>query len=326
MSRPLTSGPLLRPTKGIHIVVTHDRLPVNNAVVCVHPKDGRVLFAIPWGTHTYVGTTDTDYQGDPADVAATDEDVVYLLDAANGYFPGRDLSRADVVSTWAGLRPLMRPTASGEGIDESAVSREHQILVGEDGLITVAGGKLTTYRRMAAEVVDTATKLLRLSNRLPTALSASQTDQEPLPGAVGWPEDDDHARVAKQVLAASGGTLSPVTARLLGDTYGMRGLDVARLVADDSALATPIVDGRPEILAQVDWAVREEFASEVADVMVRRTQLFYRDPDQGMSGVPRVAQRMATLLGWDDERRDASVADYRAEVTLHTAWKNGPAA
>jgi glycerol-3-phosphate dehydrogenase len=326
MSRPLTSGPLLRPTKGIHIVVTHDRLPVNNAVVCVHPKDGRVLFAIPWGTHTYVGTTDTDYQGDPADVAATDEDVVYLLDAANGYFPGRDLSRADVVSTWAGLRPLMRPTASGEGIDESAVSREHQILVGEDGLITVAGGKLTTYRRMAAEVVDTATKLLRLSNRLPTALSASQTDQEPLPGAVGWPEDDDHVRVAKQVLAASGGTLSPVTARLLGDTYGMRGLDVARLVADDSALATPIVDGRPEILAQVDWAVREEFASEVADVMVRRTQLFYRDPDQGMSGVPRVAQRMATLLGWDDERRDASVADYRAEVTLHTAWKNGPAA
>ncbi len=321
MSRPLTSGPLLRPTKGIHIVVSHDRLPVNNAVVCFHPKDGRVLFAIPWGDHTYVGTTDTDYDGDPKDVAATGEDVDYLLDAANGYFPGRDLGRSDVISTWSGLRPLMRPASQGDGVDESAVSREHQIVVGQDGLITIAGGKLTTYRRMAAEVVDTATKFLRLSNRLPESLGPARTDQEPLPGAVGWPEDDDHERVAKQIEEAGSGRLSARTARLLANTYGMRGMDVARLAAAAPELAAPIVEGRPEIMAQVDWAVKEELAAEVADVMVRRTQLFYRASDQGLSAVTAVAARMATLLGWDDDRREASEEAYRDEVALHAAWK-----
>ncbi|MFT5460024.1 MAG: glycerol-3-phosphate dehydrogenase, partial [Myxococcota bacterium] len=322
MSRPLTSGPLLRPTKGIHIVVPHERLAVNHAVVCFHPRDGRVLFAIPWSDHTYIGTTDTDYDGDPALVAATSEDVDYLLDAANGYFPECSLVRSDVVSTWAGLRPLMRPTGPGGGIDESAVSREHQILVGQDGLITIAGGKLTTYRRMAAEVVDTATKLLRLSNRLPSPLTAAHTDQEPLPGAVGWPADDDHDKVAAQVHEVGDGAIGLDTARLLANTYGMRALDIARLAADDRSLAARLVPTRPEILAQVDWAVRQELASEVADIMVRRTQVFYRDQDQGLGAVPVVSARMAALLGWSEERRRESAAAYEAEVAMSRAWRS----
>ena len=165
MSRPLSGRSILRPTKGVHVVVDRARLPIRNAVVCFHPNDKRVLFAIPWGERTYIGTTDTDFEGDPGAVAATSEDVDYLLAAANFQFPDQALSRDDVIATWAGIRPLMAPQGDdAEELSESSVSREHQILVGHDGLITIAGGKLTTYRRMAAEVVDTAVRLLELTD------------------------------------------------------------------------------------------------------------------------------------------------------------------
>jgi len=320
MSKALSSGPLLRPTKGVHIVVDYDKLPVRYAVVATHPTDGRVLFAIPWGDRTYIGTTDTDYDGDPADVAATREDVDYLIDAALAYFPEHPLTHADVIATWAGLRPLMAPVGAGGEIDESAVSREHQIIVGQDGLITIAGGKLTTYRRMAGEVVDTAVKLLRLGNRLPD-LTPARTDEEPLPGAVGWPEDDDHAAVGTQVQEAAGGHLDTEQAQHLADTYGMRGIDIARLVAEQPALAERLIEGRPEILAQVDWAVEHELACRVEDVMIRRTQLFYRDVDQGLPATERVAARMAERLGWSPERQAEEVQRYQAEVALSRQWQ-----
>mgnify|MGYP000035024681 CR=1 FL=1 len=323
MSKALSTGPLLRPTKGVHIVVDAEKLPVRHAVVATHPTDGRVLFAIPWGDRTYIGTTDTDYDGDPADVAATGADVDYLLDAARAYFPGHPLERGDVIATWAGLRPLMAPVGAGGEIDESAVSREHQIIVGQDGLITIAGGKLTTFRRMAGEVVDTAVKLLRLGNRLPD-LSPANTDEEPLPGAVGWPADDDHQAVAHQVAEAAGGLLDGVQARHLADTYGMRGIDLARQVAGEPLLATRLVPDRPEILGQVDWAVRHELAARVVDVMVRRTQLYYRDPDQGLGATEAVADRMAKLLGWSEERRSDEVALYQAEVARSRQWRDDP--
>src|SRR5690606_28448880 len=109
MSHPLSSGSILRPTKGIHVVVDYEKLPLSNAVVCFHPTDERVLFAIPWGDRTYLGTTDTDFDGDPALVRATLEDVDYLIDASNSYFPDHPLRREDVIATWAGVRPLMAP-------------------------------------------------------------------------------------------------------------------------------------------------------------------------------------------------------------------------
>ncbi|MEM6955821.1 MAG: glycerol-3-phosphate dehydrogenase [Myxococcota bacterium] len=311
---------VLRPTKGIHIVVEQDKLPVRHAVVCRHPDDGRVLFALPWGDRTYVGTTDTDYEGDPADVAATGADVEYLCEVSNHYFPDHPIFPEDVISTWAGLRPLVAPQKAG--VDESAVSREHEILVGRNGLVTIAGGKLTTYRRMAAEVVDQAAKLLRLSGQRKKT-TPSRTEHDPLPGGQGWPEDDDHDRVAGQVREASGDRLSPAVSRHLADTYGMRSLPIAQRVADDAELATPLVEGRPEILAQVDWAVDEELAATVSDVMVRRTQLFYRDHDQGLGAAARVASRMAAKLGWSEAQEAASVAAYEAEVALSRQWKKG---
>lgn len=315
-------APLLRPTKGVHVVVPATRLPVRHAVVCLHPVDGRVLFAIPWGESTYLGTTDTDWTGDPAQVRADADDVRYLIDAANSYFPSQDLTPDDVISTWAGLRPLMRPMATaGAKVDESSVSREHQVVVGEDGIITIAGGKLTTFRKMSAEVVDTAVKFLRIGAGHPT-LSPAHTDREPLPGAIGWPADDDHDRVAARVVEASAGQLPVLTARLLTDTYGMRALEIAREVRHHPDLATPLVEGRREIEAQVAFAAREELAVTVTDVLLRRTQLFYHASDQGLSAAPRVGELLADVLGWTDAQRARSVQEYVDEVELSRRWRS----
>ena len=322
-TRALGSGDVrarLRPTKGVHIVVDAARLPAKNAVVCFHPQDGRVLFAIPWGDRTYIGTTDTDYTDNPADVAADSSDVRYLLDAANHYFPSAHLTEEDVISTWAGIRPLI----SGEdGDDASSVSREHSITLGEDGLITIAGGKLTTYRRMAAEVVDRAVDLLRLAGVVDGKLRPAQTNTEPLPGAVGWPEDDNHEAVVEQIRKRGGQALSEASARCLASTYGMRGLDVAALVVENPALAAPLAEGRPEILAQVDYSVRHELAATLRDVLIRRTQIFFRDYDQGLVACEGAAARMRELLGWDEARETMEVLAYQEEVARSRRWREG---
>lgn len=315
-------GELLRPTKGVHAVVDHKKLPVNNAVVCFHPDDGRVLFAIPWEERTYLGTTDTDYKGDPSKVAADSDDIDYILKASNFYFPDHPLVRTDVISTWAGLRPLIRPVGRGE-VDESAVSREHQIIVGQqDGIITIAGGKLTTYRKMSQEVVDMAVKLLRLSSTLPShPMYDARTAEDPLPGAVDWPADDDHERVAQAVLACAPELMSIQTARHLANTYGMRALEIAQSVAQRPELGRAIIPGRNEILAQVEWAVTREFAATVTDVMVRRTQLYYRAFDQGLEAAKLVADHMAQMLKWTSGERARHLEEYGQAVARTRQWR-----
>ena len=320
MSGP-RKGKLLRPTKGIHIVVERENLPVEHAVVLFHPTDKRVLFALPWGERTYVGTTDTDYEGAAGEEAATLEDVDYLIAAANHYFPTKQIAREHVISTWAGLRPLIAPEPEVGEMAESQVSREHQIVIGEDGLITIAGGKLTTYRKMAKECVDLAVNLLKLSDKLPEGLQSGQTFKHPLPGAVGWPEDDDHERVAKEFAEECDCGLSEEVGLHLVDTYGMRALELAKLCEANPALAEPIVPGRVEIMAQVDFGVNEELAASVSDIMIRRTQIFFRDLQQGMGSADKVASRMAELIGWSDEEKQASIDGYEAEVALSQRWK-----
>ncbi|MFA9470854.1 MAG: glycerol-3-phosphate dehydrogenase/oxidase, partial [Deltaproteobacteria bacterium] len=314
-------GKMLRPTKGIHIVVEREKLPVEHAVVLFHPTDNRVLFALPWGERTYIGTTDTDYDGAPGDEAATLEDVDYLIAASNYYFPSKQIARGDVISTWAGLRPLIAPEPEMGEMAESQVSREHQIVIGEDGLITIAGGKLTTYRKMAKECVDLAVNLLKLSGKLPEDIHSGQTFKFPLPGAVGWPEDDDHDRVATELRAACNCDLSAEVSRHLIDTYGMRALELAKLCASDPSLLDPIVPGRVEIMAQVDFGVREELAASISDIMIRRTQIFFRDFEQGLGSLEKVAIRMAHLIGWSDEEKQKSIDAYKADVALTQQWK-----
>lgn len=320
MSGP-RKGKLLRPTKGVHIVVDREKLPVQHAVVLFHPDDNRVLFALPWGDRTYVGTTDTDYDGVPGEEAATLEDVDYLIAAPNHSFPTSQITRGDVVSTWAGLRPLIAPEPEVGEMAESQVSREHQIVIGEDGLITIAGGKLTTYRKMAQECVDVAVNLLTLSGKLPEDLQSGETTKVPLPGGVGWPEDDDHAKVAVELAEVCDCDISAAVARHLVDTYGMRALELAKMCAADPSLTEPIVPGRIEIMAQVDFGVKEELAASVSDVMTRRTQIFFRDFEQGLGSVEKVATRMAHLIGWSDEEKQKSVDEYKVDVARSQRWK-----
>jgi glycerol-3-phosphate dehydrogenase len=322
MSEPKRAK-VLRPTKGIHIVVDAQKLPVKHAVICFHPVDDRGLFAVPWGERTYMGTTDTDYDGTPGEEYATLEDVDYLLEAAKASFPDYPIGRDDVIATWAGIRALIAPEPSTEELTESAVSREHEIIVGEDGLITIAGGKLTTYRKMAEEVMGSAIQMLRLSEQLPETLTPTHSDEAPLPGAIGWPEDDDNEKVAKRVGEVAQGLLSAETCLCLANAYGMRAIRLAERCAAEPSLCEPIIEGRPEIMAQVDFGVEEELAATVSDIMIRRTQIFFRDLDQGLGGAEKVADRMALLIGWDEQERKRWLDAYRAEVALSRRWKEG---
>lgn len=310
--------PLLRTTKGVHIVVPSARIPLEHTVVVCHPVDQRVMFVIPWGTETYIGTTDTDYEGDPRDVAADGEDVRYLLEAANSYFPTVHLGPEDVIATWAGLRPLIRQ----DGVDESAVSREHKIRVDDDGLVTIAGGKLTTYRRMGDEVIDTIVEGMHAAGQPPEGLRAVRTDREPLLGAVGWPTTDNPLQTLRdQVREAVGDRLEDDVIDHITARYGMRAIELARFSVADQARLERLVPGRPELMALVDWAVDKEEAHTVSDVMTRRTQLYFRDMEQGLPAVDKVAARMQTLLGWSDEERAFFADDYRDEVALSRRWR-----
>src|SRR5688572_30727185 len=184
--------PLLRRTKGVHIVVPRERLPLARAITLISPVDGRVMFAIPWRERTVLGTTDTDFTGSADEVAADAADVKYLCDSGNGYFPGAALTPDDVIATWAGLRPLI---AAPPNVDESEISREHEVFTKSDGLVIIAGGKLTTYRRMAREAVG---KTLELLHEIGEDIDAKNvtTKDRPLPGAVGI-EPSDLEGVAK---------------------------------------------------------------------------------------------------------------------------------
>ncbi|HEU5218207.1 MAG TPA: glycerol-3-phosphate dehydrogenase/oxidase, partial [Gemmatimonadales bacterium] len=168
--------PLLRPTKGVHVVVPQARIGNRNAVIFTSPVDGRVMFVLPWGEWTYIGTTDTDSRVGPDAVTVDPEDVIYLLRSANALYPAARLEHSDVIASWAGLRPLL---AADPSAPASAVSREHRIVRGPGGLYTIAGGKLTTWRSMAVEMVDLLVKALGHYRHSP-GRSASQT--EPLPG------------------------------------------------------------------------------------------------------------------------------------------------
>ncbi|HEX4628036.1 MAG TPA: glycerol-3-phosphate dehydrogenase/oxidase, partial [Gemmatimonadales bacterium] len=170
--------PLLRLTKGAHIVVARQRVGHTRAVTLMSPLDGRVMFVIPWGDLSYIGTTDTDEDASPEEVRATARDVIYLLRSANAFFPQARLSPRDVIATWAGLRPLLRPTRA---VAPSQASREHRVVESPSGLVTIAGGKLTTHRVMARDVVDRVAYRLRALDGRPRAPRAP-TDRMPLPG------------------------------------------------------------------------------------------------------------------------------------------------
>ncbi|MDX9723468.1 MAG: glycerol-3-phosphate dehydrogenase [Myxococcota bacterium] len=317
------AGPakLLRCTKGVHFVTAWSAIPVHHALVASHPADGRVFFIIPWGEQSYVGTTDTDFEGDPAKVAADADDIAYLLAGVRHFLPELELRPEQISSTWAGLRPLIAPPMeTSKQVKESDVSREHKIVIGQDGLLSVAGGKLTTYRRMAKEVVDKAVDLLRLSSHDVSELRDARTDQVPLPGGRFWPVDDVSG-IAVVAHERAKGHLDERGALHLASVYGTMSNALAALIAETPELGQRLQDTRPELMVQVDWAVRRELATTLCDFMIRRSQLFFRAPDQGEACASLVAQRMASLLGWSRHREAAEIKHYLEELSRSRAWK-----
>jgi glycerol-3-phosphate dehydrogenase len=301
--------PRLRPTKGVHVMLRRARVGNRHAITLRSPLDGRVMFVLPWGEHTYVGTTDTDFDGSPSAAVATREDVDYLLASANAVFPDAALTTDDVLSTWAGVRPLLAPAE--EGRSAGATSREHEIWRDRGGLLNVAGGKLTTYRVMAREVADEAARVLAEEHAVRAAPDAG-TDVLPLPGA---PDDMDalSARV-RETCARLG--LPETTADHLSAAYGTDAEAILADVADDLSLGAPLVPGLPYVRAEVRHAVAREMTTTLDDVLTRRMHVFYEAADGGLSAAREVAEEMAAMegIGWDDAAVEAQVAAYRRAV------------
>lgn len=295
--------PLLRPTKGVHVMVRRERLGNTSAITLTSPIDGRIMFVLPWGDFSYIGTTDTDTSESPDDVRAFPSDIIYLLRSANAAFPNARLTEEDVLATWAGLRPLIAPDAF---VGTSQVPREHLIVQGRGGMLTIAGGKLTTYRLMAAELVDHVTELLHQHDgraRPPRP----PTDEEPLPG--GEVTDLEPLRQPGIDLGLFGEVIDFVLR-----CHGTEGAAVFNLVRERRELGRPLTPGFPAIEAQVIHAVRRELAQQVEDVLVRRLHAWYEAPEHGAGAARRTAELMGEELGWDPPRIEAEADRYLQSV------------
>lgn len=304
---------LLRRTKGVHLVIPHERLPLGRAITLLSPVDGRVMFAIPWRGRTVLGTTDTDFEGTADEVHADAADAAYLCDSINGYFPQCQLTPADIIATWAGLRPLIR---GAEDEDESAVSREHEIFARDDGLVIIAGGKLTTYRRMAKEAVRKTLKWLREHDSEFDAdgRERSGTKHRPLPGADGLDEPslEGVARIGRALIDEHG--LDGETATHLCGVYGVRARLLGEAIAADRTLGERLNPELPYVWAEVDFAARHDQARTVDDVLARRVPMLLVGRDQGLDVAERVAAHLAAILGWSPEQIASQLAGYRKTV------------
>ncbi len=304
---------LLRRTKGVHLVFAHEQLPLERAITLISPVDGRVMFAIPWRGRTVIGTTDTDFEGTADDVHADADDAEYLCASANAYFPRADFSPSDVIATWAGLRPLINE----EGVeDESDVSREHEIYVRDDGVVIIAGGKLTTYRRMAKECVRKAMAWLDENERDfdAGALAKPRTKKRPLPGAVGLadPTLDGVRKLARELSEQH--TVDFETADHLTKVYGVRAATICEMIEADDALGLRIDPELPYVWAEIEFAAAHDMARTLDDVLSRRVPLLLVARDQGLGIAERCADILATRLGWDADRRTDELARYQKTV------------
>lgn len=302
--REAEGRPLLHRTKGVHVVVPRQRLGNHEAITFTSPIDGRVMFVVPWGTLTYMGTTETELDAPPDAVRATYDDVVYVLRSVNALFPEARLHPEDVLATWAGVRPLVRQEDSE---DPTAVSREHLIYQSDNGLLSVVGGKLTTYRSMAAEVVDRVVEVLAARDGREAPPRAA-TNREPLPG--GEARDLD---VLIESLCVEG--FDRQVATHLVHTFGSEAPAVARLAQADPALGEPVISGHTTIWAELLYAMRREMALTLTDLLVRRTHLFYVAPRQVLDTIREITRFAAEEMGWDGERQEAEMAAYRYEVS-----------
>ena len=256
--------PMITPSQGIHLVLDGSFLAGDSAIMVPHTSDGRVMFAIPWHGHTLVGTTDTPIPEPALDPVAQEQEIDFVLQTASLYLAKKP-SRSDVKSVFAGIRPLVR---AGHSANTAALSRDHTVCIENTGLITVCGGKWTTYRRMAEDCVNQAATLGRLADR------PCVTDRLDIHGF--------------HTSAARFGQLA---------VYGSDAPAIQTLMETAIPLSDPLHSALPYTAAEVVWAVREEMARTVEDVLARRTRALFLDARAAIEMAPKVAALMARELG-----------------------------
>ncbi|HZE39337.1 MAG TPA: glycerol-3-phosphate dehydrogenase/oxidase [Stackebrandtia sp.] len=281
--------------KGIHLVVPADRIDAHSGLIA--PTDDSVFIIRRWFDYWLMGTTDTAWDHERDDPAATAADVDYLLSQANKWL-ARPLTRDDVVGVYAGLRPLV----SGRKGATAALSRDHTVMAGPSGMFTVVGGKYTTYRIMARDTVDAAVAYLGV--RAP----ASVTDRLPILGADGFRA----LRHQSRALAEESGLDEAWIGHLLG-RYGSLTADLLDLMGDRPELAHPVPGAPGYLAAELYYAASHEGALHLDDVLVRRTRVFMETPDHGVAAAPHAAAVVAEVLGWDAARQAEEVRRYRLE-------------
>jgi glycerol-3-phosphate dehydrogenase len=296
----------VRASKGVHLVVPRSAISGDAGLILRTPTS--VLFVLPWGGHWIIGTTDTDWTLDRAHPAASARDIAYLLDQVNGWLE-RPVTAAEIEGVYAGLRPLL----SGEDEQTSKLSREHAVVEPMLGLMLVAGGKYTTYRVMAADVID------RAARRLGPDVPPSGTDRLPLLGADGyrlmWTNRADVARHR----GVSVGALEHLLER-----YGTLSEEILTMIAHDPRLGRPIV-GAPEYLAaEAVYAVTAEGALHLEDVLTRRTRISIETVHRGVDSAAQVAELMGAELGWDAATRRREVEHYAARVAAERESQRMP--
>ena len=273
----------LRPSKGIHIVVPSEKLQNGAAVLIPSLGEGRFLFVIPWHGRTVIGTTDTDYEGSLDNPTAETDEIERVVQSAARAFPEARLSSADVISTFAGLRPLIN--SGGQSTKE--LSRKEEIFEDALGLITITGGKLTTWRRMAERVVDFACRRLNDAEGNGKELRHSLTEKIELTGRPASGDSHDEGQRVAAELSADPGTVEHLMA-----TYGGNYRVLLKLAQEDPTLHRVLVDGLPHIEAEVIYAAQYEMALTVEDFLSRRTRIDLLAPDHGHSCAERVANRI----------------------------------
>ena len=284
------AAPMIAPSQGVHIVLDRSFLPGDTAIMVPHTRDGRVMFAIPWHGHAVVGTTDTPVDAADLEPAAFGREVEFILDTAGDYLARRP-SRADILSVFTGIRPLVR---SGDASSTAALSRDHTIAISKSGLLTIAGGKWTTYRKMAEDAVDHAAVLAHLDER------PCRTRVLEIHGSGPAPASDPDLAV-----------------------YGTDAEGILALERERPELAEPLHPALPVRGSWIVWAARREMARTLDDALARRTRALFLNVRAALAMAPAAARLLAAELGRDDAWHQSQLAAFRRLATWYEVPASG---
>ncbi len=271
--------PMIAPSQGIHLVFKSEFLPGNSAIMVPHTSDGRVLFAIPWHGHVLVGTTDTPIPSPTLEPVAMEQEIDFILETASQYL-AKSPTRDDVLSIFAGIRPLVKAEGA---VSTAALSRDHVIHIDSSGLMTICGGKWTTYRHMAEDCVDQAATLAQLPER---------------------------ACVTKDLRIHGFPSEAKPTGLLA--VYGCDAEKIRAMIREDPILGEPLHSALPYVKAEVVWAAREEMARTLEDVLARRTRALFLNAAASLEMAASVANLLARELGWSDDKQSKQLSEFRA--------------